>query len=107
MVDAKGKVESRVVEPGQLVDGLRVITRGLKPDDLVVIDGLNSAKAGAQVRTRQGRIKAPDPGSSPEPAPPGAGGERDPETQTPDPSLGRVAPAPAPRVLAPVATPAR
>ena len=107
VVDVKGEVESRVVTPGQLVDGLRVITAGLKPDDLVVIDGLNSAKAGAKVRTRQGEIKAPDPGSSPEPAPPGAGGERDPETQTPDPSLGRIAPAPADRVLAPVAAPAR
>ena len=107
VVGEKGKVESRVVEPGQLVDGLRVITKGLKPDDLIVIDGLNSAKPGAAVRTRQGQIKAPSPGSSPEPQPPGRGSEPDPETQTTDPSLGRSAPARSDHVLAPVPTPAR
>ena len=107
VVGEKGKVESRVVEPGQLVDGLRVITKGLKPDDLIVIDGLNSAKPGAAVHTRQSQIKAPSPGSSPEPQPPGRGSEPDPETQTTDPSLGRSAPARSDHVLAPVPTPAR
>lgn len=107
VVGAKGKVESRVVEPGQLVDGLRVITKGLKPDDLLIIDGLNSAKAGTAVRTRQGQIKAPNPGSSPEAAPPGRASAPDAETQTRQPSLGRSARAPSAPVLAPVPTPAR
>ena len=107
VVARDGKVETKVVQPGQLVDGLRVITQGLGPDDLLVIDGLNSAKAGTKVRTRQGRIQPPSPGSSPEPSPPGRAPEPDPETQTRDPSLGRTAPARSDAVLAPVPTPAR
>ena len=102
-----GKVEARVVQTAQLVDGLRVISSGLKPDDLVVIDGLNSAKAGVKVRTRQGRITPPDPGASPEPAPPGASPRPDAETLTHDPDDSRAARAPTPPVVAPSPQPAR
>lgn len=107
VVGGDGKVATRVVEPGQLVDGLRVIAKGLKPDDLVVIDGLGAAKAGAKVRTREGRITAPDPGQSPEAPPPGAGPRPDGETLTQDPALSHARGAGAPPVLAPVPTPAR
>ncbi len=102
-----GKVEARVVQPAQLVDGLRVIAHGLKPEDLVIIDGLGSAKAGAKVRTKEGRITAPSPGSSPEAAPPGPAPRPDGETLDRDPALGREPSASPPPVLAPVPTPAR
>jgi RND family efflux transporter MFP subunit len=42
-------VEARPVMLGALDDGLRVIKDGLKPDDKVVIDGLQRARVGAKV----------------------------------------------------------
>ena len=107
IVGRDGKVATRVVQPGQLVDGLRVISSGLGPDDQVVIDGLGNAKAGAEVRTKAGRIDAPSPGSSPELSPPQASTRPDPETQTLSPSIGRTPGAPPPPVLAPVPQPAQ
>ncbi len=107
VVGADGEVASRVVETGQLVDGLRVISKGLKPEDLVIIDGLGAAKAGTKVRTQEGKITAPDPGASPETPPPGAGPRPDAETLTHDPALGHVTHEGAPEVTAPVPTPAR
>ncbi len=77
VVGRDGKVEQRKITEGPLVDGLRVVTRGLKPDDLLVIDGLQRAKVGVKVRIKQGQISSPDPGASPTPAdlapPPSAG----------------------------------
>ena len=107
VVGGDGKIATHVVETGQLVDGLRVITKGLKPDDQVIIDGLGAAKAGTKVRTKSGEITAPDPGASPEAPPPGAGPRPDGETLTPDPSLGHATHEGAPSVTAPVPTPAR
>ena len=69
------KVEQRKVQLGPLVNGLRVVRSGLKPDDLVVIDGVQRAKTGAKVTVKQGKITPPDPGASPAPpdlAPPAA-----------------------------------
>ena len=77
VVGSNGKVEQRKVQQGPLVDGLRVITKGLGPDDLLVIDGVQKAKPGVKVKTEQGRIQPPDPGVSPTPAdlaPPAAAG---------------------------------
>lgn len=107
VVGGDGKVATRVVQPAQLVDGLRVISSGLKPADLVVVDGLATAKAGEAVRTRQGEIKAPAPGSSPEPQPPGASGRPERETLEVSPALGRTPAAPTPDVVRPEPTPAR
>jgi RND family efflux transporter MFP subunit len=77
IVGADGKIEQRKITEGPLVDGLRVVTGGLRPDDEVVIDGLQRAKVGVKVHTKQGRITPPDPGASPTPAdlspPPSAG----------------------------------
>ena len=77
VVGSDGKIAQRKITEGPLVDGLRVVTKGLKPDDELVIDGVQRAKVGLKVRTRQGKITAPDPGSSPTPAdtapPPSAG----------------------------------
>jgi RND family efflux transporter MFP subunit len=77
VVGKDGKIEQRKITEGPLVDGLRVVTKGLQPDDEVVIDGLQRAKVGVKVNAKQGRIVPPDPGASPAPgdlAPPPASG---------------------------------
>lgn len=73
IVGGDGKVAQRVVELGQLVDGLRVLRKGVNRDDEVVIDGIGAARAGSKVKTKLGRIVAPDPGTSPEPSAPSQG----------------------------------
>jgi RND family efflux transporter MFP subunit len=42
-------VEYRVVQLGRLVDGLRVVTSGLKPGDEIVINGLQRVRPGMKV----------------------------------------------------------
>ena len=42
-------VEARAVILGPLDEGLRVIREGLKPDDRVIVDGLQRARVGAKV----------------------------------------------------------
>jgi multidrug efflux system membrane fusion protein len=42
-------VEAKVVVLGPLDEGLRVIREGLKPDDRVIVDGLQRARVGAKV----------------------------------------------------------
>ena len=77
VVGRDGKIEQRKITEGPLVDGLRVVTKGLKPDEDLVIDGLQRAKVGVKVTVKQGHITPPDPGASPTPAdlaPPAAAG---------------------------------
>lgn len=52
----EGKVERRVVRPGEMVDGLRVVA-GLAPQDQVIVDSLHMVGPGAEVRIRP---EAPD-----------------------------------------------
>jgi multidrug efflux system membrane fusion protein len=42
-------VEARAVTLGPLDDGLRVVRDGLKPEDRVIVDGLQRARVGAKV----------------------------------------------------------
>jgi RND family efflux transporter MFP subunit len=49
-------VEARAVELGPLDEGLRVIRTGLKPEDRVIIDGIQRARVGAKVSPRKGEI---------------------------------------------------
>jgi len=49
-------VEARAVELGPLDDGLRVIRTGLKPEDRVIIDGIQRARVGAKVAPHKGEI---------------------------------------------------
>jgi membrane fusion protein, multidrug efflux system len=42
-------VEARAVTLGPLDDGLRVVREGLKPEDRVIVDGLQRARVGAKV----------------------------------------------------------
>ena len=57
VVKADDTVEARPVDLGPLDDGLRVIREGLKPDDRVIVDGLQRARIGAKVspHAAQGR----------------------------------------------------
>ncbi len=49
VVKADDTVEARPVTLGPMDDGLRVIREGLKPDDRVIVDGLQRARVGAKV----------------------------------------------------------
>ena len=42
-------VEAKPVTLGPLDEGLRVIREGLKPEDRVIVDGLQRARVGAKV----------------------------------------------------------
>jgi RND family efflux transporter MFP subunit len=49
VVNDKNEVESRPVRLGALHDGLREITEGLKPNDIVIVSGLQQIRPGAAV----------------------------------------------------------
>ena len=57
VVAADGTVSAKPVELGPVVDGLRIIRTGLAPTDRVVIQGTQSAMAGAKVTPHVGTIK--------------------------------------------------
>ena len=61
VLGADGVVHQQQVDPGPVVDGLRVIKSGLKPTDEVVIDGLTRVKPGDKAKSVQGEIKAGPP----------------------------------------------
>lgn len=56
VVGADNKVSPRPVELGPLVEGLRVIKRGIGPRDRVVLDGLARLQPGTLVQPVAGRI---------------------------------------------------
>ncbi len=49
-------VEARAVELGPINEGLRVIRTGLKPEDRVIIDGIQRARVGAKVNPHMTEI---------------------------------------------------
>lgn len=51
-----GTVRQQAVDPGPIVDGLRVIKAGLKPTDQVVIDGLTRVRSGIKAKGVVGKI---------------------------------------------------
>jgi RND family efflux transporter MFP subunit len=63
VVKDDGTVEARVVRPGPMIDGLRVVREGLTANDKIVIDGLMRARPGAKVTPQDGKI-VPDPQAS-------------------------------------------
>ena len=63
-VAADGTVVPKVVEIGDLYQGLRIVRGGLAPEDRVVIDGIVRTRPGAKVAPVDGAIK-PDPGEGP------------------------------------------
>ena len=59
VVDSENKVEQRYVEIGALRDGMRVINDGLKPEDRVVVKGIQRAIPGGKVTPLQAETAAP------------------------------------------------
>ena len=57
VLDEKSTVQLRHVRTGALVDGLRVVTLGLQPDDLVVINGIINVRPGASVKAQPGSMQ--------------------------------------------------
>jgi membrane fusion protein (multidrug efflux system) len=48
-VNSENVVEKRLIQMGQLVDGLRVVEEGLQPGDWVIVNGMQRARPGAKV----------------------------------------------------------
>jgi RND family efflux transporter MFP subunit len=51
-----GVVRQQTVDPGPVVDGLRVVRSGLKPTDKVIIDGLQRVRPGVKAKGIPGQI---------------------------------------------------
>ena len=45
----KNKVDYRPVKIGRLIEGLRVVKEGLKPGEVIIVNGLQRARPGMQV----------------------------------------------------------
>jgi RND family efflux transporter MFP subunit len=68
VVGADNKVQYRPVKLGPIIDGLRVVTDGLKPGETIVVNGLQRVRPGATVapdRVAMGE-RHHGPGSSPD-----------------------------------------
>ena len=65
VLDEKNTVAFRPVKLGALQgDGLRVVTTGLKPDDRIVINGIQRARPGATVSPEPGQMLVPREGAT-------------------------------------------
>ncbi len=67
VVDDQNMVEKRHVEIGSLLDGMRVIEKGLAPEDWVVTKGVQRAREGMKVNAA--RSESPTSAASAEPGP--------------------------------------
>jgi RND family efflux transporter MFP subunit len=59
VLNADNVIEQRKIEAGQHVGSMRVILKGLKPDDRVVVDGAMRAVPGQKVDPKLETLKAP------------------------------------------------
>ncbi len=57
VVNAEKKVEFRPVTIGPMIDGLRVVKTGLKPDEQVIVEGLLRVRPGLAVDAKQPEAK--------------------------------------------------
>jgi multidrug efflux system membrane fusion protein len=57
VVASDGMVSSKQVELGPMVEGLRLVRKGLAKDDRVVIEGLQRARPGQKVTAENGKIE--------------------------------------------------
>jgi membrane fusion protein (multidrug efflux system) len=66
LVNSDNKVEQRYVTPGAIEGPLRVIEENLKPDDLVIVQGLQRARPGIVVnpKRQETAVAAAAPGSA-------------------------------------------
>jgi RND family efflux transporter MFP subunit len=53
VLGADNKVEYRPVQPGRALQGLRIVRKGLKPGEIVVVNGLLRVRPGSQVTPKQ------------------------------------------------------
>lgn len=60
VVDGEGKVEARVIEPGPLYRGFRVVKSGLEPDDRVIVSGVQRARPGGEVIPTEVELSFPE-----------------------------------------------
>jgi membrane fusion protein (multidrug efflux system) len=93
MLVKDGKIEQVSVTTGEAIKGRWVITSGLKPGDVVVVEGFQKVRPGAPVKVSQwnpGQPAAPAGGQGA----PAAGATQGPSGQGPAPQQGQ-APAPA------------
>ena len=58
MVNDQNTVEYRKVELGPIIDGLRVIRNGLKPEDWVIVNGVQRVRTGAKVDAERQTLPA-------------------------------------------------
>jgi multidrug efflux system membrane fusion protein len=56
VVNDQNTVEYRKVELGPIIDGLRVVRGGLKPEDWVIVNGVQRVRAGDKVDPRKQAI---------------------------------------------------
>jgi RND family efflux transporter MFP subunit len=56
VVDDQDVVRQQTIDPGPMIDGLRVIRSGLRAGDRVVIDGLQRVRPGLKVKAAPGKI---------------------------------------------------
>ena len=78
VVGANNVAEFREVKLGALIDGMRVVTSGLKPGELVVVSGLQRVRPGAPLAPEKLDVDARGmPLEKPVAPPPGAGGKKD------------------------------
>ena len=59
-VTADNRIEPRVIRPGPTELGLRIVRRGLKPEDRIVINGLLRVRPGMEVSPQPGTIELPE-----------------------------------------------
>jgi len=65
VVDKANKVEYRPVQLGPVVDGLRVVQSGLSPGEVIVVNGLQRVRPGAQVQPQRVAMGEPPNGERP------------------------------------------
>jgi membrane fusion protein (multidrug efflux system) len=65
VVGSGNKVEQRYVTPGAVEGSLRVIEENLKPDDLVIVQGLQRARPGIAVKPQRQETTVASTGSEP------------------------------------------
>jgi RND family efflux transporter MFP subunit len=59
VMNGDNTVEQRTVQLGPLVHGFRVVSQGLKPDDWLIVSGLQRARSGLQVTPERRKISVP------------------------------------------------
>jgi RND family efflux transporter MFP subunit len=58
VVNGEGVVGQKVVVPGQLIDGLRVVHEGITPEDRIIISGVQRARPGRKVTVKESLVTA-------------------------------------------------